>query len=328
MMQASRRRFLTATGALFASGLVHGQSGAAQARIAILSDAKDDSTGALWRAFHARLGELGYVEGKNIAITWRFSDGVQSRLPSLAAEVVTLKPHVILTVSTPATQAVMKASSTIPIVFVGAGEPVESGLVASLARPGGNVTGTTNMSGALAAKWLEALIAIQPGASTFAFLGQTQNRGFTAVLRSMQNAANALGVSVRPFEASTTRDVEQAFERMRAERFDGFIVASSAAILSHREQIVDLAARHKLPALYARADYVTAGGLLSYGPDRHAYYRRSAEYVQRILQGARPADLPVEEPSKFELLINMRTARAIGFKMPQSLLLRADRLIE
>jgi len=330
MSRASRRRFLVAFGALgaLAAARAHSQGHAPQAQIAVLSDSTGNVAEARWLAFRDRLRELGYVEGKNLAIAWRFSGGVQSRLPSLAAELVALKPSVILTVTTPATQAAMKATASIPIVFVGAGEPVESGLVASLARPGGNVTGTTNMSGALSGKWLEILIAIKPGARKFAFLGQGNNRGFASVLRSTQTAASALGVSVRPLEATNPREVEQAFELMRSEKFDALMVASSPVILSQGEQIVDLAARHRLPALYSRDEYLGLGGLLSYGPDRNAYFRRSAEYVQRILQGTRPSDLPVEEPSRFVLVINMKTARALGLNMPQSLLLRADRLIE
>jgi len=327
MSAMSRRPFLLALGALAAgSALAQGQL--PQSRIAVLSDSADSATSPRWQAFRDRLRELGHVEEKNLAIEWRFSGGVQSRLPALAAELVALKPQVILTVTTPATQAAMKATPTIPIVFIGAGDPVESGLVASLARPGGNVTGTTNLSSELSGKWLEILIAIKPGAKKFAFLGQTNNRGFVSVLRSTQSAANALGVSLQPLDATSPGEVDQAFALMRAESFDGFIVASTPVILPQRKQIVALAARHRLPALYALDEYVEAGGLLCYAPDRNAYYRRSAEYVQRILQGARPSDLPVEEPSKFELVINLRTAKALGLRMPQSLLVRANRVIE
>ena len=222
----------------------------------------------------------------------------------------------------------MQATSTIPIVFTAAAEPVEMGLVASLARPGGNVTGQAIMSAQVSAKWIEILTEIAPRARKFAFLGQASNQAIVAVFRSMQETASAHNFSVRLMEAIDPGAVDRAFKVMVAEKFDGFMVASAPVLLPHRQQIVDLAVRHRLLAVYARNEYVTAGGLLSYAQDRNAMFLRTADYVHRILQGAKPSNLPVEQPTKFELVINMKTAKAMGLTIPQTVLIRADQVIQ
>ena len=323
-----RRRVLLAGGALAATAGVYAQAPARAAHLAILSDSIDTAAAPRWRAFHQRLRELGYREGANLRISARYSEGVQSRLPGLAAEMVALAPDVIVCATTTATLAAKRATSVLPIVFIGAAEPVDTGLVASLARPGGNVTGTAIVSAEMSGKWMEILKEISPGARKFAFLGQASNPGLAVVFRSMQAAAASLDSSAQLLEATDSAQVDQAFAVMVAEKFDAFMVASAPVILPHSRQIVELAARHRLPGLYARDEYIAEGGLLSYTPDRDAYFRRAAEYVHRIFQGTRPADLPVERPTKFYLVINLKVARALDLKIPQSILLRADRVIE
>ncbi len=328
MSLVGRRRVLFAAAALVAAAGVRGQASKRGVHIAILSDSIDTAAAARWRSFHERLRELGYVEGGNLRISARYSEGQQSRLPALAAELVALAPDVIVCATTPATLAAKKATSILPIVFIGSAEPVETGLVASLARPGGNVTGTAIISAEMSGKWIELLIELSPGAGKFAFLGQATNPGIVVVFRSMQAAASSVGSSARLLEATNPTEVDQAFAVMVAEKFDAFMVASAPVILPQSRQIVELAAHHRLPGLYARDEYLAVGGLLSYSPDRNAYFRRSAEYVHRIVQGTKPADLPVERPTKLDLVINLRAARALGLKISQSILLRADRVIE
>ena len=328
MGQISRRQFLFSAGALLAGRSALAQPAGRPARIALLAAAREDASAALWRTFRGRLRELGYVEGQNLVIEARFAQGASERLPALAAELVGLKPDLIVASGTSETLAALRATSTIPIVFTSSADPVKTGMVASLARPGGNVTGQSSMYTVISAKWIEMLLELVPGAKQIAFLGLTSNEAIRINFRSMQEVARPRGVAVRLLEAGTPGAIERAFEVMVAEKFDGFMVAAAASLLANRRQIVELAARHRLPATYARDEYVAAGGLLSLGTDADHQYRRAAEYVHRILQGAKPADLPVEQPTKFELVVNLKTARALGLKIPQSILLRTDRVIE
>lgn len=329
MGQVGRRQFLLfAAAALAASPEARARTQVRRSRIAILEDARQGALAENWRSFRGRLRELGYVEGSDFVVDARSSQGALARLPALAAELVSLRPDVIVTTSTPTTRAAMQATSTVPIVFVGIAEPVETGLVASLARPGGNVTGQAIVSAELSAKWIELLLEIDPGVRKLAYLGQEANQAVMAVYRSMQQTANARKLLVRLFEATNPLEIGRAFEVMRREGFGAFICAAAPVILPYRQQIADLAARQRLPAAYARSEYVTAGGLLSYAPDRGDRFRRTADHVHRVLQGARPADLPVEQPMKFDLVINLKTAKALGIAIPQSILLRADRVIE
>jgi putative ABC transport system substrate-binding protein len=328
MRLRGRRRVLFASVALLAAARAHAQATGRAIHLATISDSHEGGDAARWQVFYDRLRELGYREGWNLRVSARYSQGAQDRLPALAAELVALAPDVIACGTTPATHAVKRATTTIPVVFIGAAEPVETGLVASLSRPGGNVTGTAIMSAEMSGKWIEMLREISPGAKKFAFLGQASNQGIAVVYRSMQAAATAIGATARLMEATSAVEVESAFAEIARGRYDAFMVASAPVLLPQRQQIVELAARHRIPGLYARDEYVAAGGLMSYTPDRRAYFRRAAELVHRIIEGTRPADLPVERPTKFELIVNLKTAAAIGLKIPASILLRADRVIE
>ncbi len=328
MSQVGRRQFLLAGAAMLAAPRKGaGQPRGEQVRIAIFEDGNQGATEALWREFRGRLRELGWVEGKNVSFVSRFSQGKRDRLPELAAELVGLAPDVIVAATTPASRAAMRATSSIPIVFI-TGDPLGGGLVTNLARPGGNATGQSIMSAELSAKWLEILAELVPGTKNIAMLGQASNRSLVAVFRSLQQAAEARGISVRLLEATQPQEIDSAFETMAREGFDAFITASALTVLRHRRQIVDLAARYRLPAVYARDEYTTGGGLLSYAPNRVAAFRGLADQVQRVLEGANPGDLPVQQPTKFDLTINLRTAKALGIEIPTSVLLRADRVIE
>jgi len=324
--QVQRRKFLFAVCALFTAPFALGQPAGRLARIGILSEGSEDTQ--LLLPFRDQLKKLGYVEGKNLVIEPRYAQGVPARLRAQAAELVTLKPDLIVTGTTPSTQAAIKATSSIPIVFAAASDPVKSGLVASLARPGGNVTGLANMVAQLADKWFEMLLEIAPGARRIAYLGQSSNQAIRETHQSLRETGRSRGATIELLEASTPDEVARAFELMVREKFDGFIVSPTPVLLAHRQNIVDLAARHRLPAIYGREEYIATGGLVSYSRDFVEAYRRVADYAHRILQGAKPADLPIEQSSSFRMVVNLATARALGIKIPQSILLRADRVIE
>jgi putative ABC transport system substrate-binding protein len=298
------------------------------ARIAILVDGTEGAIGAVLSTFRQRLRELGWTVGSNLTLDVRYSDGEQSRLPALAAELIGLGPDVIAPVTTPATRAAMRATSTIPIVFFAAGDPLGSGLVKNLSRPGGNATGQSIMSEETSAKWMELLAEVVPGARRFAFLGQASNTGIAAVFARMREAAASRAYSVRLLEATAPQEVDRAFAQMVEEKTDAFMVASAPVVLRQRKRIIEAALQHRLPGLYARTEYVVAGGLLSYSVDRVALVRRTADQVHLVLQGANPGSVPVEQPTTFVLTVNLKTARAMGLEIPQSILLRADRVIE
>lgn len=328
MGQIGRRRLLLVAGATLAvPRLGWGQAKGRRVRIAFLVDGNKGALDAHLREFRARLRELGWVEGKNVSFIERNSQGVRSRLPALAAELVTLAPDVIVVVTTPSTRAVMRATSTIPIVFI-TGDPLGAGLVSNLARPGGNASGQSIMGGELSTKLLEFLTELVPGTKQVAMLGQANNRSIAAVFRTAHDAAASRGISLRLLEATQPNEVDSAFETMAREHFDGFIGFSTPIVLRHRRQIVDLAARYRLPGVYPRDEYVAAGGLLSYAADRVAIFRRMAEQVERVLKGANPGDLPVQQPRKFILTINLRTAKALGLTFPRSILVLADKVVE
>lgn len=321
-----RRTALAAIGVMLAAPRTMAQ--ARQARIAILVDGTEGAIGASVRLFEERLRELGWVMGKNLVLEVRYSDGVAQRLPALAAELLALRPDVIVPLSTPATIAVLRATSSVPVVFFALGDPVGAGVVQSLARPGANATGQSIMSAEISAKWMQILGELVPGARKLAFLGQIRNPGIAPVYAAMQATARAHDIGVEHIDATTPEEVESAFARMKAEKFDAFMVASAPTVLRHHRRIVALAARHRIPGAYAREEFTDAGGLLSYAVDRTAQARRTAEQVHRVLEGANPGDLPVEQPTRVVLTINLATARALGLAVPQSLLLRADRVIE
>ncbi|MBI1893725.1 MAG: ABC transporter substrate-binding protein [Candidatus Rokubacteria bacterium] len=287
-----------------------------------------DPEGArLWGAFIQGLRELGYVDGQNIAIERRFSAGETERFPELAADVVRLKVDVIVA-TPPAVRAAKKATQTIPIVMVG-GDPVESGFVASLARPRGNITGlSSELSPGIVGKRLELLKEIVPRVSRVAVLLNPANQTNPLLLGEAKVAARSLAVQLQTLEARGPDDFERAFAAMTRERAGALLVPLDGMFTLHRTRIADLAAKSRLPAMYALRQHVDAGGLIAYGASFREIFRRAATYVDKILKGANPADLPVEQPTKFELVINLKMAKALGLPIPQSVLMRADEVIQ
>ena len=278
--------------------------------------------------FRRGLHDLGYVEGQNIDIEVRSADGESERLPTLAAELVHLQVDVIVTGSVPATQAAQQATQTIPIVMGVVVDPVATGLAASLARPGGNITGLSRMGPVVAAKQLELLKETVPGLSHVAVLWNPTNPGRTPELREVEVAAGALGVRLQAVEVRGPTALDGAFAAMTKEQADGVMVPSDFVLLDLRTTIIDLAAKNRLPAVYGQRDYVDSGGLMSYAANVSDMYRRAAYYVDRILKGAKPADLPIEQPREFEFVINLKTAQALGLTIPQQVLLQATEVIQ
>ena len=279
-------------------------------------------------ALRQGLRELGYVEGQNIGIESRWAEGKYDRLPDLAAELVRLKVDVIVTYSPPAIQAAKQATQTIPIVMGGVIDPVATGFVASLARPGGNLTGLSLMAPELVGKQLEILKEVVPKVTRVAVLGNPANAGTAPQLRHAQDAARALKVQLQPLEARAPNDIDRAFAAMTKEGAGAVVVLVDAMFVDQRTRIADLAARHRLPSVYGLMDFAEAGGLMFYGANDTDRFRRAAIFVDKILKGAKPADLPVEQPTKFALVINLKTAKALGLTIPQSVLARADQIIE
>jgi putative tryptophan/tyrosine transport system substrate-binding protein len=286
----------------------------------------------LHEAFRQGLRDLGYIQGRNIVIEIRDAEGKYERLPALAAELVALKVDVIVTGGgTPPALAAKQATKTIPIVFASAPDPVTDGLVASLARPGGNVTGLSNINPELVGKCLEQLKQAVPGVSRVAVLWQPgfmDERTDREMLKAEDVAARALGVRLQVVEARGPTDLDRAFSDMTKARAGALTVLPSAMLFTERRRLVDLATKTRLPAVYPQKEFVEAGGLMAYGPSLADLFRRAATYVDKILRGAKPADLPVEQPTKFELIINLKTAKALGLTIPPSLLQRADQVIE
>ena len=282
-----------------------------------------------WRlqSFRQGLRELGYVEGQTIVIEYRFAEGRPERLPALAADLARLKVDVIVTAGPPAPQAAQQATSTIPIVFTVVGDPVGEGLVASVARPGGNVTGMASIAAEVVGKQLELLKEIAPKVSRVAVLQNPNHPGHPLMLRQLEGAARALGVQLHVVQAGSPAAIDAAFATMRSQRVGGVLVLRDSFFNAQRAQIAALAASSRLPAVYGFSEHAEAGGLMTYGASVPLMYRRAATFVDKILKGARPADLPVEQPTKFELVINLKTAKALGLTISPSLLARADEVI-
>jgi len=277
--------------------------------------------------FRQSLRELNYVEGQTISFEWRSADGVEERLPSLASELVQLKVDVIFTQGTPATQAAKQATKTIPIVMTSVSDPVGAGLVASLAHPGGNVTGLTNVLSDLGGKQLELLKEVSPKVSRVAALWDPDNAGNVTWLQEMKVAAGALRITLQPLKVHAHNDLEPALAAIKKEHAGALNVQGNSVTNDYRVQIVNFAAKNRLPSMYGGSGSVEIGGLMSYGPNPVGLYRRAATYVDKILKGAKPADLPVEQPTKFELVINLKTAKQIGLTIPPNVLARADKVI-
>jgi putative ABC transport system substrate-binding protein len=329
MSQYRRRQFLIAIGALLAAPL----PSVAQQQVKV------------WRVGHLLRGpridlvanlpwalrELGYVVGKNLVLEQRFAENKRERLPALAAELVQLRMDVIVCQDSPSTFAAQKATTTIPLVMAGVGNPVGNGFIASFARPGGNITGLSNFDVDVGAKRLELLLDVTPGTSKVALLANppnTANSKSAPSTESFQAAAQRLGKSMLAVQASTEVEIERAFTVMAQQRAGAVIVADSAFHILHSRKIADLAAKNRMPSIATFSEFPETGGLLSYGPNRMQHVRLVATYVDKILKGAKPADLPVEQPTKLDLVINLKTAKALGITVPQSILLRADRVIE
>ena len=316
-------------GSLLAAPLVaEAQQAGKVPRIGYLGANPPSANVARIEAFRQGLRELGYVEGENIIIEWRSAEGALDHLPALAAELVRLKVDVIVTGGSPTTRAAKDATVTIPIVMAQDGDPVGNGFVASLARPGGNITGLSSLFSELSGKRLELLKEIIPRLSHVAVLGTSTNPANAPQLRETELAAGVVGVKLQYLDVLDPKDIETAFRAASNARADAVLVLVSVVFNSQRKQMADLAVKSRLPAIYGQQEFVEAGGLMTYNVSTADLWRRSATYVDKILKGRKPADLPVEQPTKFELIINLTAAKQIGLTIPPSLLARADQVIE
>jgi putative tryptophan/tyrosine transport system substrate-binding protein len=323
-----RRTFIILTGVLMAPLASLGQQQPKVARIGFLAgDSPADNRHRL-QTFRDGLHELGYVEGKNLVIEYRWAEGHYERLPGLATELVRLPVDVIVAVGDPVIFAAKQATSTIPIVMAGVGDPVARGFVVSLARPGGNVTGVSNFVVTLMGKWLELLKEVLPTLSQVAVLRNAANPTHPLFWTEAQRAAPRLGLKLQDVEVRSSDDLDEAFGSVVSARSGAVVVVPDPLLAGAAKRIAELAMRNGVPTMCAFKEQVEVGGLLSYGPDLAVNAHRAAGYVDKILKGAKPADLPVEQPTKFELFINLKTAKALGVTIPQSVLLRADEVIE
>jgi putative ABC transport system substrate-binding protein len=298
------------------------QGGARIPRIGIIDDAP------IWDHLRQGLHDLGYIEGRNIAIEYRSAEGDFDRLRQAARELASLPVNILVVYGSSATRAARQATSTIPIVMIGVGHPVRARFVTNLARPGGNVTGTTSLGPELIGKRIEILKECVPGLARVAFLWNPDNDSNLAFLEELIIAVPALGLQLISVPMRTSEEYEGAFAAMMQRQPNAFVTQNDPLILQHIGQIIDFVAEHRLPAMYQAKENVEAGGLMAYGATLSDLFTRSAWYVHRILQGAKPADLPVEQPTKFELSINLKTAKALGIEVPPALLARADEVIE
>ena len=325
-----RRRFIGfAAAILLARPLRAGAQSTARAhRIGFLGNSTAALEANLVGPFRDGLRELGYVEGRNLAIEYRWAEGNYKRFPKLVDELLAAGVEIIVTAGTPASQAVERATRTVPLVMVAVGDPVGTNLFASLAHPGGNATGLTSIAPDLEGKRLELLKQVAPTLSRVAVLWNPDNAFHVGAERQVHEAAAVLQLDVVSVRVRSAADFDHAFDAIASARADAMTVLADRVFLHNRVRIVEFAARRHLPAVYAYRELVDAGGLMSFGPDYADMHRRAAAYVDRILKGAKPADLPIEQPSKFELVINQRAARALGITFPNGLLLRASDVLE
>jgi len=301
-------------------------------RIGLLGSGSPSSHASQYEAFRQGLRELGYVEGKNILIEYRYAEGKFDRFPDLAAELIRLKVDVMVTGGSPGTRAAQQATRTIPLVMTVVGDPIAGGFVASLARPGGNITGLTQIAPQLSGKRLELLKEAFPKISRVAVFEDVATRIGTEQrsmnLQETQMAAEALGIKLHSLEVrGPNPDLEAAFRTAKSERAGALVILPGPLLLLHRKRVVELAAKSRLPAIYPHPEFVEDGGLMFYGPDFVDLFRRAATYVDKILKGTKPADLPVEQPTKFEFVINLKAAKQIGLTVPPNVLARADKVI-
>jgi putative tryptophan/tyrosine transport system substrate-binding protein len=307
--------------------LVEAQQPSKVIRLGFLGATSASAEKSRIEAFRQGMRELGYVEDKNIVIEWRFAEGKFDRLPDLAAELVHLKVEVIVTTGPTSTRAAREATVTIPIVMGVHTDPVGSGFVASLARPGGNITGLSSLQPEISGKRLELLKETVPRLSRVAVFGTSTGPGNAQALRETELAAGAFGVQLQYLDVLSPKDIETVFRSAIKGRADAVLLLASPVYVSHREQLAELAVKNRLPAIYNRPEYVEDGGLMSYGPSLDDLFRRAATYVDKILKGTKPGDIPVEQPIKFELVINLKAAKQIGLTIPPNVLARADKVI-
>ncbi len=319
---------IVALGILFQPPTADAQQPAKIHRIGFLHPSSSTAVGQHVAAFRQGLRELGYVEGQNIAIEYRYAEGQPERLPDLAAELVGLKVDLIVASTTPASLAAGRATTTIPIVITNAGDPLGSGLVASLARPAGNITGLSLQHPELTGKRLQLLQEVVPKLSRVAILWNSASPITPPQFTEAEAAAGVLGVQLESLEVRAPNDFERAFQAATRRRAGALLVLDDFFVFSHRRRIAALAAKSRLPSMYGLTGFAEAGGLMVYGPNLPDMYRRSATYVDRILKGAKPADLPVEQPTRFELVINLKVAKALGLTIPPSVLIRADQVVQ
>jgi len=297
-------------------------------RIGFYLDSSASVVATRIEGFRQGLRDLGYVEGKNIIIEWRSAEGKPERRGEIASELIRLKPDVIVSGGPTGTRALREATSTIPIVMGQDTDPVGSGFVASLARPGGNITGLSALAPEMSGKQLQLLKEIVPKLSRVSIIGNSTNPGDAQVLRETVLSAGAYEIYLRYLDVQDAKDIEPVMQAAAKGRADALMVLGNPILNLQRQQVVDLAAKHRLPATYARPEYVEAGGLMTYGTNYPELFRRAAAYVDKILKGAKPADLPVEQPKKFEFIINLKAAKQIGLTIPPNVLARADRVIK
>jgi putative ABC transport system substrate-binding protein len=324
-----RRAFIAAAaGGLLAAPLTaEAQHSSKVWRIGLLSPLSRSETDRR-DGFRQGMREIGYVDGRDFVIEGRFAEGQYQRIPGLAKELVRMKVDVIVVWGTPASIAVAQATSTLPIVILSVTDPVGSGLAASLARPGRNITGASNLSRDLSGKLVELLVQAVPGISRIAALRNPLNPGSALHLNETEAAARALSLELELVEVRAPEDLEGAFATIRRGRAGGVVVLTDAMFIAQRHRIADLATKSRLSTVFSRRENVEGGGLMSYGPSLSDQFRRAATYVDKILKGAKPADLPIEQPTTLELVINLKTAKALGLTIPQSLLARADEVIQ
>jgi putative ABC transport system substrate-binding protein len=326
-----RRTFVAGLGSAAAWPLVaRGQQGEHIRRIGVLVvSGKDDPVEkAQLSAFTQALADLGWTDGRNVRMDLRWYGGEINRIPALVQELLGLQPDIILAAGSPATIAVHRETRTIPIVFVGAGDPVASGIVARLERPSGNITGFANLEASLGGKWLELLSEIAPGLKRAAIMFNPDTAPASTYMPSLERAARSLMVEPMTAPVHSDVEIEAAIVALEREPGGGLVVLPDNFMLAHRAPLIMAAAQHNVPAVYMRSEIVRDGGLVSYGVNQVDIWRRAAAYVDRILRGANPGDLPVQFPAKYEMVVNLKTAKALGLTVPQSILLRADEVIE
>jgi putative ABC transport system substrate-binding protein len=314
--------------AIAGTALADAQPATQVPRIGFLSALSYEAFPSRIDAFRQGLKELGYIDGRNIVVEYRWAEGKSDRLPQLAAELERLKVRLIVSAGPSATRPAKQATTTTPIVMAFDSDPVGSGFVVSLGRPGGRITGLSRLSPEISAKQIDVLTQIVPRLSRVAILGDFREPGNASALEQTEHAARILGVQVHQFDVRVSKNIEEIIQSARKERADALVVLPSVVTYARRTEVIAFASKHRLPAMYAFEEFVDVGGLITYSANMDDLFRRAATYVDRILKGSKPAELPVEQPSKFDFVINLKAAKQIGLEIPMSVLARADRVIQ